>query len=179
MHRNLNVPVLISCNIISKELQVGGESAMIGNSLFTKLTKYPNFYISTAGALYNAKHRYFVKINNSISSDGTISQSIPFGNECKWFSITNTMYHNWFGRIPNQTEVVHRNNIRGDVSITNLDLNIHIPKSSYYKISFVKKLHTIISSARKKNMEIIERLINGGIIDPKKLRIPIPEIIEK
>ena len=145
-HKRFNIPIVYNLHIISKFFQVGNTTPLIGEMLFTPISGFPNFFISTTGAIFNSKHRYFIQMHNQPRDDGTTHIQLPIGNELRWIDINKTMYRSWYGSIPHGARVSMKNMIRGDYSLANIQLNIS--SSTNCNINKVRKIHASINKSR-------------------------------
>jgi hypothetical protein len=174
-YKKISIPIISQLNIISKLPTIGNSISTIGDMKFTPIKGLPNLFISTSGAVFNSKHRYFIHIDNYIRDDGSVGVNLPIGKECRWLDIHKIMYQSWYGYIPRNTKIITKNNVLGDFTLSNITLT-----ASFYQYSNIDKIRKSHSSLKiiKENEEKIIKNIQSNFNDEYSYKFPIPEIID-
>lgn len=130
-------------------------SIQINDILFTQLIEKfgptKNYFISPYGAIFNIKDKEFYEYNLNTVVEKKITPVKGTDNKTFWIKLPDVMYFSWTGkkRRPFQRKIFYLNNIKGDVTVSNL---IYAPMK--------KSLPTTVSKNSKSNFPVINPYMN-------------------
>lgn len=119
--------------------------------LIEKFGPTKNYFISPYGAIFNIKDREFYEYNLNTVVEKKLTPVKGTDNKTFWIKLPDVMYFSWTGkrRLPFQRKIFYLNEIRGDVTVSNL---IYAPMK--------KSSPTTVSKDSKFNFPVINPYMN-------------------